>query len=107
MQNIDELLKQYKKQSKSVSVASDAVQEKFDEKMEKMNLAQKEKQAESVAGTLGVSYINLVGMPIPPDTLTIFTKEEAQKYKAVVFFSNDQEIRVASLDTENEELKKN
>lgn len=105
MQNINDLLNQYKQQSKHVSVTTSAVEEQLEDKMHKLALQEKEKEAEKKAYSLSVSYIHLVGMPIPPDILTIISKEDSQRLQVVAFFANDESIRVGATDPSGEDQK--
>ncbi len=84
---------------------AEEAQEKFTEKMQEIRLKEKEEATEAQAQNLGLPYINLKGFPISPEVLTSIPKEQAQKLKAVCFFNNAGQIRVATTEPGNEELR--
>lgn len=87
--------------------------ERFSEKMQALTLQAKESEVESIAQQLGHQYINLVGMPISPEALSLFAEDEVQQTKAVCFYYGGDSIRIGAIDPDNvllqkkaEELKK-
>lgn len=98
MQNIDDLLNQYKSKSQKVQVSSEGVQGKFEEKMKEISIKDKEKEAEGRALGAGLAYINLVGFPISPEVLSIISKDLAEQTKAICFFKNDEGLRVGFVE---------
>jgi len=106
MQNINDLLKQYKKQGSSTQPAATdgSAQAKFDEKMREIEIKEKEAMAQSQAAQKGVHYINLFGFPIAPEILRLVDKTVAEKVQAVAFFKNDASIRLGAVDLAAEGL---
>lgn len=98
MQNIDDLLKQYRSQHEKIHVASDDVQSKFQEKMKSIDIKEKEQEAEQQAIQQGLSYINLYGFPISPEVLRIVEQPIAKETRAICFFKNDEGIRLGAVD---------
>jgi type IV pilus assembly protein PilB len=84
---------------------SSKAEEKLQEKMTDIREAEKESQAEEKAQALGVPYVNLKGFAISPEALSLIPKEQAKKLKAVCFLFTGPEIRIASVDPMNEEVK--
>ncbi|MFH1367476.1 MAG: GspE/PulE family protein [Patescibacteria group bacterium] len=82
-------------------VAAQGVEEKFTEKMDEIQLKEKERLAREKAESSGINYISLVGFPIGPETLSVISKEEAIKYQAICFLKSGREIRIGTTDTEN------
>ena len=67
-----------------------------------------EEETEKQATKLGLSYINLVGFPISPEAITLLQENRARELKAVCFFYDGPNIRMAcTAPTEDilEELK--
>ncbi|MFA5070259.1 MAG: GspE/PulE family protein [Patescibacteria group bacterium] len=85
-------------------VAAKEVEEKFAEKMSQINLREKERLVQENAMSAGLNYINLVGFPIGPETLTLLSKEEALKYQAICFLKSGQEIRLGTINAENPQI---
>ncbi len=107
MSSIDDLLK---KRGAGTSggapkVTSDAVAEKFAEKMRQLELSAKEREVEAHAKALGVGYINLKGFPIGPETLISIPREQAESLKAICFLNTETEIRVGALNPSDERVK--
>lgn len=108
IQSIEDLLKYTG--SKTATTTAPAVGErstveKFEEKMHDVRLKEKEVQAESSAGTLGVSYVNLKGFPISPEALRLIPKDRAEALKTVCFLFTGPEIRLASLNPNDQKVK--
>ncbi len=97
--SIEDLLK-----SKIPQVASEETEEKLSEKTEEIQLKSKEKETEAIAQQLGLSYINLKGFPISPETLATIEKELAIKLKTVCFLNTGTEIRLGTTEP-TEEVK--
>jgi type IV pilus assembly protein PilB len=103
---IDDLLKSYQGKSSALpTVAAKEIAEKFTEKMEQIKIKEKERLIEKGATELGVSYINLVGFPITPSTLSTITEEEAKRLKIICFLNTGSEIRIGAIDPTNPEVK--
>lgn len=106
MQNINDLIGQYKSQKGKSSAAASTgkVQGKFDEKMKEIDIKQKEKETEQRAVQFGLHYIDLFGFPIAPEILRIVDQHRATELKAVCFFKNDESTRVGVVDPNAEGL---
>ncbi len=106
MASIDDLLKNYQGKYQALpNLASKEMAEKFSERMKEIELKEKERLTEEKARKLGLPYINLVGFPITPGTLSTITEEEAKKLKVICFLNTGSEIRVAALDPLSPEIK--
>jgi type II secretory ATPase GspE/PulE/Tfp pilus assembly ATPase PilB-like protein len=107
IQSIEDLLKSTDSKSAghSPSGSEQTTVEKFEEKMHDVRLKEKEAVAQSQAGALGVSYVNLKSFPISPEALRLIPKDRAESLGAVCFLFTGPEIRLASLHPENEEVK--
>jgi type IV pilus assembly protein PilB len=91
--------------SHNIRVAPKETEEKFEEKMQEIKLKEKEKIVRDEAEQLGLGYINLVGFPIGPETLTVVPKETAQRLKAICFLKTGKEIRLGVVNSEILEIK--
>jgi type IV pilus assembly protein PilB len=63
-----------------------------------INQNDKEHAIQKKAKELGVSYVNLVGIPVNPDMATLLTYEESQEANAVIFFKSGKRLKIAMLD---------
>jgi type IV pilus assembly protein PilB len=85
-------------------VASEESQEKFRDKMVEIKLKEQEQSVQRRAEELGIGYINLKGFPIGPEVLTLIPESVSRDVGAVAFFSQDDQIRVGSVDPTNEHV---
>ena len=86
-------------------VASEEMAERFAEKMENIGVKEKEREAQAKAALSGVQYIDLKGFPISPETLILFTEQEAKELGVICFFRGANDIRIGALDPQNPKLK--
>lgn len=106
MSSIDDLLKNYQGKSNSASyAAADEVTGKFTEKMQQLEIKEKERIVEEKAHELRVPYINLVGFPITPSTLGTITEEEGKRLQIACFLNTGSEIRIGAIDPAKPEIK--
>lgn len=87
--------------SQGFRIASQETEEKFREKMQEIQLKEKEHLTQEQAARLGISYINLTGFPIGPETLSLVPRAIAEKLKAVCFLKSGHEIRIAAVNPEH------
>ncbi|MBU0646059.1 GspE/PulE family protein [Patescibacteria group bacterium] len=105
-QSIEDLLqKTGAKSTDTKTPAEETTLEKFEEKMSEVRLKEKEVEAEKLAASLGVPYVNLKGFPISPESIVTIPEEQAKELKAVCFLNTGPEIRVASLKPTEEKVK--
>ncbi len=97
--SISSLLKNNKKNSSST-------QAKFLSKQEEIKNKEIERQTQAKAQSLGLSYISLFGFPISPEALSLIPEEDAIKNKIICFFYDGENIRLATTNPENPEIKK-
>lgn len=83
---------------------SETVQDKFDEKMEVIELQDLEEQTQSRANVYGMPYINLIEFPIGPDILGTLPESTARQYKALVFYKEDNQMRLGIVDPDQPNL---
>ncbi len=83
-----------------IHVASEETEEKFREKMEEIKLKEKEHLTQQRGAKLGLSYINLSGFPIGPETLSLISRTMAEKLKVICFLKSGHEIRFGAVDPE-------
>jgi len=79
--------------------------ERFSDKMRNIKIKEKEREAQAQAQFIGVQYIDLKGLPISPETLTIFSEKEAKELQAVCFFRGSYDIRIGTLDPTDQKLQ--
>ncbi len=84
----------------NLHISSQETEEKFREKMEEIQLKQKEQLTEQHATRTGLSYINLTGFPIGPETLSLITQDMAEKLRTVCFLKSGHEMRIATVDAD-------
>lgn len=76
--------------------------EKLEEKMEEIRLQEIEKQTREKADGLGLGYIELKGFPIAPEAIALIPRAEAETLQAVIFFRNEEEIRLGVIEPTKE-----
>jgi type II secretory ATPase GspE/PulE/Tfp pilus assembly ATPase PilB-like protein len=82
--------------------------EKLEGKISDVRLREIEKAARLKAQENGLPYLNFQdGYPIPPEAIASLAREEAERFKVVVFFRSDDQVRIATTDLtkEVEEIK--
>jgi len=84
----------------NLHIATQETEEKFREKMEEIQLKQKEQLTEQHAARTGLSYINLTGFPIGPETLSLIAQDMAEKLRTVCFLKSGHELRIATVDAD-------
>jgi type IV pilus assembly protein PilB len=108
IQSIEDLLKFTGSNTATATPSAPGQQtamEKFDEKMGEVRLKEKESLAEQEATQAGVSYVNLKGFPVSPEALRIVEKDRAVALSTVCFLYTGPEVRLASTQPENEDVK--
>ncbi len=79
-------------------VATQEVEDALRDKMAKIALKEKERQTQTQANALGLGYIDLIGFPIGPETISVVPKEEAEKLQAVCFLKTGTQVRLGAVD---------
>lgn len=74
----------------------------FAKKQKEIKLKEIEKKAMTLATSQGLSYINLSGFPISPEALVLISEDQARTLRAVCFFYNGKNIRLACLEPSKE-----
>ena len=69
----------------------------FAKKQREIKIKEEERKTQRDAQSLGLDYINLVGFPISPEALALIKEEAAKELKAVCFFYDGRNLRVACL----------
>jgi len=77
----------------------------LEEKMHEVRLKEKEDEAQDKARSLGVPFVNLKSFPISPEALSLVSREQAEKLKAVCFLHTGPELRLAALEPKNEAVQ--
>jgi type II secretory ATPase GspE/PulE/Tfp pilus assembly ATPase PilB-like protein len=73
-------------------------QEKFDQKMQEMDLKAKEDETAAAAANVNLPYINLVGFPVSAEALKAIPEAEARERKAICFYFTPDDIRVGATE---------
>jgi type II secretory ATPase GspE/PulE/Tfp pilus assembly ATPase PilB-like protein len=84
----------------------ESAQGKFKKKMAEMGVKELEESTAGLATSWGYNYIDLVGFPIAPESISMIDEEEAKQLKTVCFFRDNFNIRLASTDPKNEAVAK-
>ena len=85
-------------------IVSEEVAEKFSNKMHEIGLKEKEREAVAAAAQQNVPYINLVGFPISPETISTIPESESGRLKAICFFAGATGLRIGAVDPKHPEL---
>lgn len=107
IQSIEDLLAYTgaKSSQKKSAPGHATVVDKFEEKMHDVRLKEKEEQAQLFATQAKVPYVNLRSFPVSPEALRQVPLEHAQALKTVCFLFTGPEIRLASLNPSNPDVK--
>lgn len=71
-----------------------------------IKIQQKEQEAKAQASALGVPYIDLVSFPITQEAIALIPKAKAKKLKTICFFLSTKDLRLASVNPDDAEVKK-
>ncbi|MBN2853922.1 type II/IV secretion system protein [Patescibacteria group bacterium] len=82
----------------------ESVAGRFANKQQEIKLKEIEKKAKLKADELGLDYVNLSGFPISPEALSLIDEDEARKLRALCFFYDGKNLRLACLEP-TEEIK--
>jgi len=76
-------------------------QGKFSKKMKELDVKESEEAAAGLATSLGYNYIDLVGFPIAPESISLLDEKEARELRAVCFFRDSFNVRLGAIDPAN------
>lgn len=93
------------KQHTRYYTGEEEAEEKFEEKMQEIRIKEREEKTEKEAKAQGLPYINLTGFPISPEVIGSISKKQAEELRAVCFFNNGGQIRVATTNPRQAEIK--
>ncbi len=82
----------------SPQFADQATADAFQDNMQRIALVESERQTQQRANAIGFGYINLVGFPIGPETISIVPRAVAEQLRAICFLKTSTEIRVGVVD---------
>ncbi len=82
-----------------------SAQSQFAAKQKQIAKKQLEKSTSQAAADAGLGYINLVGFPISPEALGLVSEEESRKIKAVCFYFDGTDLRLATIEPDSAEAK--
>src|SRR5579859_8046548 len=105
MPSANSSIEDWMKKSKLPPIGSGEAKEKFEAKMKELELQAKEKETAKTGAALGVPYINLKGFPIVAEALSLIPQEEAARLKMIAFLQSGDEVRVASVNPADAQVK--
>jgi len=82
-------------------ITDEETAEKLKYRMHEMDLAEKEKQTQKIAGTLGLPYIELGKIPILPDAISLISEEKAKKNNVLCFDRDEDKLKLATTKPDN------
>ncbi|PKM91565.1 hypothetical protein CVU82_03145 [Candidatus Falkowbacteria bacterium HGW-Falkowbacteria-1] len=91
--------------NKDEEANEDSAQGKFAVKQKEIELKEVERQTQTKASTLGLSYVDLFAFPVSPEAIALIPEEEAEKEKLVCFYYDGENIRVGTTRPENPKIK--
>lgn len=86
-------------------VATKETEDRFAEKMEEIDIKQKERLTQQEANTLGLGNIDLTGFPIGPETISLIAKKDALEAQAICFLRSGREVRVGTVNPGHPKLR--
>ncbi|HNV97619.1 MAG TPA: ATPase, T2SS/T4P/T4SS family, partial [bacterium] len=81
-------------------------QEKLTEKLEEIKNDELEEKIKQIAQSSNLQYINLKGFPISQEALSFIDEAKAKSLSIVCFALLDKDVKIATTDPENPQLKK-
>lgn len=94
-----------KPSGKSIPIAPKEVEQRFNKKMEELKVREQERGLRNEAIRRGLGYVNLVGMPVDQESIKVVPRDMAEKYKIICFAKLKNEIRIATITTDKENLE--
>lgn len=86
-------------------ISTSAAKEKFREKIQEMELKNKEHEVQLKAHTLGIAYVSLQGVPITPGPLSVISEEDAIRLQCICFAESTEEKRIAVIDPTRDDVQ--
>jgi type IV pilus assembly protein PilB len=83
----------------------ESTQGKFISKQREIKTKELERQAQAVASSLGLPYVNLFSFPMSPEAISLIPEETAEKEKVVCFYYDGENIRLGALNPNNRAIK--
>lgn len=80
----------------------ESVAGRFAKKQREIKLKEAEKETKEAAALLGLEYVNLVRFPLSPEALSLIPEERAREIKAIPFYYDGTNIRLACLEPTEE-----
>jgi type II secretory ATPase GspE/PulE/Tfp pilus assembly ATPase PilB-like protein len=79
---------------------------KLESKLDTLKVDSLEEETQEKASSLNLKYINLKGIPIIPEALSLMEEDHAKNLGAVCFYLSDDVIKVGTTGPDNPQLKK-
>ncbi len=86
-------------------LSSDEVAEKFKKKSQQVSTQEREKETEILAARFGLPYIDLDKFPISHEALRQLPREEVERLGTVCFYFTPENIRLGTLQPDNQEVQ--
>lgn len=96
--SIEDLLGKSKPSPGAAPAQSGKTKVQFEEKMQALALAAKEKEAAKKGAALGIPHIDLKTFPVSPEAIIYIPPEQAQELKMISFLQTGEELRVGAVD---------
>lgn len=87
-----------------IQAFDDETTERLNQKLSDIQLKEKEKEIETKAKQLGLSYINLDKFPVSQEALKLIPQTVAENLQTICFLYSGEEIRLASLNPQNPQV---
>ena len=86
------------------SLNDESAAAKFSVKEKKLKIKELERLTKQAADTAGLPYVDLFGFPISPEALVLIDEAEAKALSAICFYYDGKNIRLASLEPQDEKV---
>jgi type II secretory ATPase GspE/PulE/Tfp pilus assembly ATPase PilB-like protein len=83
----------------------DSAKSKLSKKQDEIEKKEIERKTKAKAQSLGLPYIDLFAFPISPEAISIIKEETARKEKVICFYYDGKNVRIATTNPENSEVK--
>lgn len=89
-----------------MSLPTDRTSKPLEQKLQEVNRAFEEKEAIKLANETGLSYVDLMKLPINIDLLSIVSEDQCRLASAMPFFRTGKKLRLAVTDPKSTETQK-
>lgn len=92
-------------QNQFPTVNSDTTSDALQHKLRQLRFREKEKEVEKRATVIGLSYFNLDGFPINPDSVAVISEQESKALGIVCFWYSIGDLRIGTINPDSPQVQ--